>query len=99
MVKWSIPARDDLKQIHDYIARDSKNYAQKVKNEIIEKADQLVFFPKRGRIVPEIGDTKIREIFIYSYRIIYEANKNDIVIVALLHSRRNFPSDSIKNRI
>jgi hypothetical protein len=28
MVKWSVPARNDLKQIHDYIANDSKYYAQ-----------------------------------------------------------------------
>ena len=27
MVIWSIPARNDLKQIYDYIAKDSKYYA------------------------------------------------------------------------
>jgi len=30
MVKWSAPAKRDLKQIHDYIAKDSKYYAKKV---------------------------------------------------------------------
>jgi len=29
VVKWSNPAKFDLKQIHDYIARDSKFYAKK----------------------------------------------------------------------
>jgi hypothetical protein len=30
MVKWSVPAKNDLKQIHDDIANDSKYYAQNV---------------------------------------------------------------------
>lgn len=30
MVIWSIPAKHDLKKIHDYIAEDSKYYALKV---------------------------------------------------------------------
>lgn len=28
MVIWSVQARNDLKKIHDYIAKDSKYYAQ-----------------------------------------------------------------------
>ena len=39
MVKWSVPARNDLKQIHDYIAKDSKYYARKVIQEIVAKND------------------------------------------------------------
>jgi plasmid stabilization system protein ParE len=30
MVNWSLPAKNDLKNIYDYIARDSKYYAKKV---------------------------------------------------------------------
>jgi len=30
MVDWSEPAKKDLKQIHDYIAKDSKYYAKEV---------------------------------------------------------------------
>jgi hypothetical protein len=35
MVKWSVPARNDLKQIHDYIAKDSEYYAQNVKSPVV----------------------------------------------------------------
>ena len=41
MVKWTTPAKQDLKQIHDYIARDSKFYAKKVSLEIVEKSEKL----------------------------------------------------------
>ncbi len=70
MVKWSRPARMDLKQIHDYIAKDSRYYAKKVVQTIVEKTEQLMVFPEIGRIVPEIDDPNTREVFVYSYRLI-----------------------------
>jgi len=54
LVGWSKPARLDLKQIYDYIARDSKFYAKKVSLEIVAKSEELNSFPEIGRIVPEI---------------------------------------------
>ncbi len=90
MVKWSKPAKLDLKQIHDYIARDSKFYAQKVSAEIVGKSDKLKSFSEVGRIVPEIGDPNIRELLIYSYRLIYEVFPNKVEVLALIHSKRNF---------
>lgn len=41
MVIWSTPAKNDLKNIHDYIANDSKFYAKKVSEDFIEKSERL----------------------------------------------------------
>lgn len=90
MVIWSIPAKQDLKNIHDYIATDSKYYAIKVSQEFIEKSEKLLDFPKMGRVVPEISDPNIRELIIYSYRLIYEVFSNRIEILAIIHSKQNF---------
>ena len=89
MVRWTKPAKLDLKQIHDYIARDSKFYADKVSLEFVEKTEILNSFPEAGRIVPEIGDPNIRELFVYSYRLIYQIFPNKIEILTLIHSKRN----------
>jgi plasmid stabilization system protein ParE len=70
MVKWSVPAKNDLKQIHDYIAQDSKYYAQNVVQEIVAKTETLTDFPEIGRLVPEISDQNIRELIVYSHRLI-----------------------------
>jgi len=96
VVKWSKPAKLDLKQIYDYIARDSKFYAQKVSQEIVEKSEKLNSFPEVGRIVPEIGDPNIRELIIYSYRLIYEVFPNKIEILALIHGKRDFTQEFLK---
>jgi toxin ParE1/3/4 len=45
-------------------------------------------FPELGRIVPEIEVESIREIFIYSYRLIYQVLENNILIVAVIHGKR-----------
>jgi len=96
VVKWSKPAKLDLKQIYDYIAIDSKFYAQKVSQEIVEKSEKLNSLPEVGRIVPEIGDPNIRELIIYSYRLIYEVFPNKIEILALIHGKRDFTQEFLK---
>jgi addiction module RelE/StbE family toxin len=92
MVKWSVPARNDLKQIHDYIAKDSKYYARKVIQEIVSKTEALTKLPEIGRIVPEISDQNIRELIVYSYRLIYEISVAETEILAIIHGRRDFNS-------
>jgi hypothetical protein len=39
MVIWSKPAKRDLRNIHDHIASNSKFYAKKVVQDIIEKSE------------------------------------------------------------
>ena len=92
MVRWTLPARNDLKQIHTYVARDSRYYANKVVHEIVAKARSMESFPERGRVVPEIEDTNIRELFIYSYRLIYEKTTDEIQVLAVIHGKRDFHS-------
>jgi plasmid stabilization system protein ParE len=92
MVKWSVPARNDLKQIHDFIANDSKYYARKVIQDIVTKTETLTDFPEAGRVVPEISDQNIRELFVYSYRLVYEISVRGIEILAIIHGRRDFNS-------
>ena len=52
----------DLKTINDFISLDSKFYADRFINRIIQRVEQLVFFPESGRIVPEKNNPEIREL-------------------------------------
>ena len=58
---WSELALDDLKNIYDYISKDSIIYANRVIEKIILRIDQLENFPKSGRVVPELNNNSIRE--------------------------------------
>ncbi|MFW6244639.1 MAG: type II toxin-antitoxin system RelE/ParE family toxin, partial [Fibrobacterota bacterium] len=72
MVIWTESARDDLKAIHNYIALSSVFYAKKTVRDIVHSTEKLSEMPQVGRIVPETQDPDIREVFVYSYRIIYQ---------------------------
>lgn len=91
MVKWTRPAKHDLKKIHDYIAEDSRYYAKKVTQDIVARTEHLHDFPETGRIVPELSEPNIRELIIYSYRLIYEIKEKHIEILTIIHGKRDFP--------
>jgi len=61
-VIWWDPAKADLRAFHDFIARDSKFYARKVLQDIIEKSEVLGALPRSGRVVLELGEPDVQEI-------------------------------------
>jgi toxin ParE1/3/4 len=95
MVIWAGPAKTDLKAIHDFIASDSKYYAKKVIQDIIDRTNIIETYPMIGRKVPEIDDENVREIFAYSYRILYEIKSEKIYIIGIIHGRRDFISTQV----
>lgn len=85
---WSELALDDLKNIYDYISKDSIIYANRVIEKIILRIDQLENFPKSGRVVPELNNNSIRELIQNNYRIIYKVTTQEIFIVSIHHSSK-----------
>lgn len=88
-VEWTEPAVADLENIRNYIARDSTDYADAIVERLILSVDQLEAFPESGRRVPESADTKVRELLVESYRIIYRRRKSAVQILAVLHGARH----------
>lgn len=87
-VEWSPLARDELNEIIDYIAQDSIEYAVSFYKEVHKKVQDLITFPKMGRIVPELDDPNIREVLLKNYRIIYKILEVKLQIVRVLHGSR-----------
>ncbi len=50
---WTPFALEDLQSIHDYIAQDSRYYAKRFIDKLVDKVDVLWEHPEAGRIVPE----------------------------------------------
>jgi toxin ParE1/3/4 len=89
LVAWTDKAKFSLRNIFYYIKKDSPFYATEVKNKFLFESQKLSDFPKLGRIVPEVEDENIRELFIYSYRMIYQIIDNNIFILTIIHSKQN----------
>lgn len=88
LIEWSPQALEDIDLLAEYIARDSAFYARAVVRKLVEAAQSLSALPQRGRIVPEFGNPSIRELFVYSYRLIYRLDTPRIIIVAVIHGKR-----------
>ncbi len=96
MVTWSELAKADLRSIHDFIAHDSKHYAKKVTQDIREKTDVLDELSKVGKKAPELNNDAVRELSLYSYRIIYEIKNQDVFVLAVVHKRRDLKGVGIE---
>ncbi|MFO7884950.1 MAG: type II toxin-antitoxin system RelE/ParE family toxin [Desulfobacteraceae bacterium] len=79
-----------MKKIHAFIAEDSKFYAKKVSQDIIAATETLNQFPEIGRMVPELEEPNIRELIVYSYRLVYEIKSKNIDILTIIHGKRDF---------
>ena len=78
-------ARFDLKEIVNYIKRDSLKYAVLEKEKIKDAIDGLPNQPLSGRIVPELNNSKIRELIFRNYRIIYEIVSEQQINILTIH--------------
>ena len=88
LLEWSNEALEDIESIATYIEKDSPFYAKSVVTKFFEKAEIIKEFVELGRIVPELGDSSIREIFVYSYRLIHKIDSNSVLFVAVIHGKR-----------
>jgi plasmid stabilization system protein ParE len=86
-VRWTKAARADLHQIHAYIARDSKIYAQRFVDRIKAAVEDIQIFPEAGARVLEWDRDDIREIFVGDYRVIYRL-RDGVEIIAAIHGAR-----------
>ena len=88
-ISWTELALQDLRDIFDYIAKDSVFYADRYIDKLIERVDQLESNPKSGRVVPEFGILTLRELIEGNYRIVYQINSSQsISIIRVHHSAR-----------
>ena len=90
-LKWTDKSITHLRQIHEFISRDSKTYADRYVRFLIQSTVKLSAFPECGRRVPELPEYDLREVVHNHYRIVYRITSNsDIEILAVIHGGRSF---------
>ena len=88
-VLWAKAALEDLEFAAEYIARDSPRYASVLVREAKAAASSLDVLYKRGRVVPEINDASMRELFVCNFRLIYQVAPRMVHIIAFIHGSRD----------
>jgi len=96
-INWTFQAKDDLKDIAEYISKDSKRYAKLQVTRLKTRTRVLKTQTRSGKIVSEINRENIRELIEGSYRIIYKiVEDNQIDILTIHHSARDLTRRKIK---
>ena len=89
-VIWSEAAISDLEKTAEYIALESPFYADKVTAEIYEKGEKLSHFPRQGSIFGQFKfGREIRQVCVYSWRILYEVFEDKVRISRIIHTSQD----------
>ena len=89
-VVWTESAQQALDEVIAYIAQDSHDRAVQVLTRALDAGASLSTFAERGRVVREIGESTLRELLVYDYRLLYRIGEKQVVIRAFLHGAREF---------
>lgn len=87
-VIWTNKAKIALKDHYDWIKLDSKSAADKVRKEIISASKGLTSNPEKYQLDEFYPNNpgNIRRLFRWSYRIIFQVQENQIVILNIIHT-------------
>jgi plasmid stabilization system protein ParE len=88
-IVWSSEARQELRAIKNFIARDSEFYAARMVARIIERVEKTAEHPTRGHPVHEYP---LREVHEAPYRIIYRLTADRIEIITIVHFKKKLKS-------
>jgi toxin ParE1/3/4 len=81
-IVWSPLALERVEDIAQYIAEDKPAAAVEWIDGLFATVERLADFPQSGRIVPELGVHRIREVMFGAYRVIYSVkDRIDILTV------------------
>ncbi len=95
MIIWTPRARADLKAIYEHIAKDAPLNAKAVTQALVNKAQHSLQLPQIGKKVAELNDDNLREVSLYSWRILYYIQQDKVYVLTLVHKRRNLQAQHI----
>lgn len=90
-IRWTEQAVEDLREIREFIERDSPRYGRLVAERLFEATSRLGLFPRSGRMVPELSRDDVREIIAGEYRIVYRLESDAVTLLTVFRSSRLFP--------
>ena len=89
-VVWAESAQVALDEVLGDIASASPAGAVQILTRALEVAESLATLADRGRVVPEVGDATLRELFVFNYRLVYRVHDDRVVLRAFIHGARDF---------
>jgi toxin ParE1/3/4 len=84
---------DDLAELASNLDRSSSAYSATLVQAFTEQAERVALFPFSGRVVPEWQNPEFREVIVRRhYRLIYQVERDSVLIVAIQDTRHVLPN-------
>ena len=87
-VVWTAQAWERLPEIETFIAEDAPGAATKLIDRLISRADALAPHPDRGRRLPEMPASGLRELVVGNYRIVYRRGSQVVEVLTVFEGHR-----------
>ncbi len=87
-VVWTDQAWRRLSEIEEFIARDRPAAAAKLVDKLVDRGDALATYPNRGRKLPELPGSGLRELLVGDFRIVYRRIANTIEVLTVFEGHR-----------
>lgn len=87
-LRWTDQAREELLLAFYNIAAERPKAARALVHRIRDSLRTACEHPLMGRTVPELEIANIRERIVPSYRLIYQVRRDELVVLSVLHERR-----------
>ena len=82
-------AKNSLRSIRDYIARDNKAAAARMMDRFTSAFEQLAKMPGMGHVREDLADEALEFWAVGSYYVVYRQQTKPLEIVDVLHGARN----------
>ena len=87
-LRWTDRSTDDLAAIYAYIVQNNPQNAKQWVDKLRQRARNAANSALIGRVVPELGQADIREIFVDCYRIVYRVEDDGISILTVFEGHQ-----------
>ena len=87
-VRWTEQALSRLADIEDFVAAADPTAAIARTTRLIARGDSLAKYPRRGRRVPELPASGLRELVDGPYRLVYRVHAGRVEILTVFEGHR-----------
>ena len=87
-VFWTEQAWQRLAEIETFIARHNPEAASRLVDRLIDRGDALTSNPARGRKLPEMPRSGLRELIVDNYRIVYRPTPSNVEVLTVFEGHR-----------
>lgn len=94
-VTWTEQAWERLLEIERFVARDDSRAAVRLVDKLIDRGDALAEHPERGRRLPELPESGLRELIVDNYRIIYRRTSKSVEVLTVFEGHRLLRPDEL----